>query len=51
MKPAYGIPSEQWPIVLRRVLENHESLRTVAAQYGVSYETVRRLIRAARKQT
>jgi hypothetical protein len=47
---AYGISSEQWPAVLHRVLENHESLRTIAAEYGVSYETVRRIIRTAHKQ-
>jgi hypothetical protein len=42
----YGIPPEEWPIVLARV-ENHESYRTVAADYGVSRETIRRLVRAA----
>jgi transposase len=36
--------------VLQRVIEQKESLRTVAIEYGVSYETIRRLIRAARKQ-
>jgi len=42
-----GIPEDQWPIVLRRV-EQGESLRKVASEYGVSYETVRRIIRFVR---
>lgn len=41
------IPAAEWPNVLRRVIENRESLRKVAGDYGVSYETVRRLVRAA----
>jgi hypothetical protein len=45
----YGIPSEHWPMVMRRVVEQKEPLRTVAAAYGVSHETIRRLIRAATK--
>src|SRR5260221_8722332 len=44
----YGIPEDQWPTILQRVLENHESYRKVANDYGVSHETVRRMIRAAR---
>jgi hypothetical protein len=47
--PAFGIPASEWPIVLHRVLEQKEPLRTVAAAYGVSHETIRRLIRAATK--
>jgi Helix-turn-helix domain len=43
----YGIPTEEWPTVLQRV-ENHESYRKVAAAYGVSRETVRGLVHAAR---
>jgi hypothetical protein len=35
--------------VLHRVLEQKEPLQTVAAAYGVSHETIRRLIRAATK--
>jgi hypothetical protein len=46
--PAYGIPDSEWPAVLYRVIEKKESLRTVATEYGVSYETIRRIIRAAR---
>jgi hypothetical protein len=45
--PAYGIPASEWPTVLHRVLEQKEPLRTVAAGYGVSHETIRRLIGAA----
>ena len=47
--PAYGIPASEWPTVLHRVIEKKESLRTVAQEYGVSHETIRRIIRAARK--
>jgi hypothetical protein len=47
--PAYGIPSSEWPTVLQRVLENKESLRKVADDYGISHETIRRLIRATRR--
>ena len=43
-KPRYGIPASQWPTVLDRVLEKKEPLRKVADDYGVSYETIRRLI-------
>jgi hypothetical protein len=45
----YGIPEDEWPTVLQRVLENHESYRKVAAEYGVSRETIRRLVRALKK--
>jgi hypothetical protein len=41
----YGIPEDQWPTVLARV-ENHEFYRKIAADYGVSRETIRRLIRS-----
>ena len=47
-EPQYGIPMEEWPNVVRRVMENHESLRQVAAAYGVSHETVRRILRTSR---
>jgi hypothetical protein len=33
-QPKQGIPSHEWPNVLRRVLENQEPLRQVAADYG-----------------
>ncbi len=45
--PKYGIPAEHWPMIMHRVVEQKEPLRTVAAAYGVSHETIRRLIRAA----
>jgi hypothetical protein len=48
--PAYGIPASEWPTVLQRVLEQKEPLRTVADAYGVSHETIRRIIRAAPKE-
>ena len=44
---APGIAEDQWPTVLQRVVENHESYRKVAADYEVSRETIRRLVRAA----
>src|SRR5438270_7333771 len=44
----YGIPEDQWPAVLARV-ENHESYRKIAAHYGVSRETIRRLVRASKQ--
>ena len=47
-EPHYGIPLEEWPNVVRRVIEHHESLRQVAADYGVSHETIRRILRASR---
>ena len=49
-EPNSGIPPEAWPNVVRRVIEHHQSLRQVAAEYGVSYETVRRILRASRNQ-
>ena len=42
--PNNGIPSEQWPTVIHRVVEQKEPLRTVAAAYGVSHETIRRIL-------
>src|SRR5215470_11533761 len=47
--PRRGIPRDQWPDVLRRT-EQGDSLRQIANSYGVSYETVRRMLKAARKQ-
>src|SRR5436305_5105831 len=32
-EPRHGIPAEEWPNVVRSVIENHESLRQVAADY------------------
>ena len=47
-EPHHSVPPEEWPNVVRRVIENHESLRRVAAGYGVSHETVKRILRASR---
>ena len=48
--PKYGVPTEHWPMIIHRVVDQKEPLRTVAAAYGVSHETIRRLIRAATKE-
>ncbi len=50
-EPHHAIPAEEWPNVVRRVREHHESLRQVAADYGVSRETVRRLLRTSGKES
>ncbi len=47
--PQWKIPPSEWPIVVRRVVQNKEPLRQVAKDYGVSYEAVRRVIRAAQQ--
>ena len=44
----HGSPSEEWPQVVHRVREHHEPLRQVAADYGVSHETIRRVLRTSR---
>ena len=36
--------------MVQRVLEQQESLRTVAAAYGVSHETIRRILLVVQKQ-
>ena len=48
--PNYGIPAELWPTVVHRVVEQKEPLRTVAAAYGVSHETIRRILLHVQKQ-
>jgi hypothetical protein len=48
--PNYGIPADLWPTVLQRVVEQKEPLRTVAAAYGVSHETIRRILLHVQKQ-
>ena len=45
--PHWKIPATEWQIVLHRI-DQGEPLRKVASDYGVSYETVRRVIQAAR---
>ena len=48
--PNYGIAADLWPAVVQRVVEQQEPLRTVAAAYGVSHETIRRIIGHVLKQ-
>jgi hypothetical protein len=48
--PNYGIPADLWPIVVQRVVEQEEPLRSVAAAYGVSHETIRRLLLRVQRQ-
>ena len=40
--PIYCIPTYQWMGVVQRMTEKKESLRTIAAAFGVSHETFRR---------
>ena len=49
-QPNYGIPAEFWPSVAHRMVEQKEPLRTVAAAYGVSHETIRRIMLHVQKQ-
>ena len=48
--PNYGIPTELRPIIVLRVVEQKEPLRSVAAAYGVSHETIRRIMLHVQKQ-
>jgi hypothetical protein len=48
--PNYAIPNEHWPIIVQRVVEQKEPLRTVAAAYDVSHETIRRIVLHVQKQ-
>jgi hypothetical protein len=48
--PHWKIPVAQWQTVLHRI-EQGEPLRKVARDYNVSYEAVRRVLRAERKRT
>jgi hypothetical protein len=43
-RPKYSIPAEHWTTVLQHMEEQLEPLRTVAAVYGVTDETIRRLL-------
>jgi len=47
--PRWRIPPSGWGTVLQRV-EQGEPLRHIARDYGVSYEAVRRVLRAARRR-
>ena len=49
-QPNYGIPADPWPTVVQRVVEQKEPLRTVAAAYDVSHETIRRIVLHVQKQ-
>ena len=49
--PNYGIPAEHWSTVVHRVVERKEPLRTVAAAYGVSHETIRRMTHHVMQQS
>ena len=42
--PTYGIPAEHWPLIIHRVVEQKEPLRSIAAAYGVSHETIHRIL-------
>ena len=42
--PKYGIPAEHWPLIIHQVVEQKEPLRFIAAAYGVSHETIRRIL-------
>ncbi len=46
--PKWKIPPAEWPTVVARIEQNHEPLRQVARDYGVSYEAIRRVLKAAR---
>src|SRR5712691_2187512 len=48
--PRWKIPPSAWATVLQRV-EQGESLRHIARDYGVSYAAVRRVLRAARRRS
>ncbi len=48
--PKHGIPTSEWSTVMQRVVVQKEPLRTVAAAYGVSHETTRRIILAVKEQ-
>jgi hypothetical protein len=48
--PAYSISAEHWPTVVQRVVEQKEPLHVVAAAYGVSLKTIRRIMLHVQKQ-
>jgi len=49
LKPRYGVTRSEWPTILHRV-ELGESLRRVAQDYHVSYQTIHRIVQAGRKK-
>ena len=42
--PHWKIPVTEWPLVLERI-DQSETLRKVAGEYGLSYEAIRRVER------
>jgi hypothetical protein len=48
--PTYGIPTSQLPTVVHRMVELKEPFSTVSAAYGVSHETIRRIVLHVQKQ-
>ena len=48
-QPRYGVPPAHWPTILRRI-EQGDSLRTVARDYQVSYQTIHRIVQALHKR-
>jgi hypothetical protein len=50
-EPHHAIPPEAWLDVVHRVREHHEPFRQVATDYGVSHETIRRLLRGCGKES
>ena len=49
-QPNYAIPPEHWPTIIHRVVENNEPLRQVADEYGVTHETIRRIMLHVQKE-
>jgi hypothetical protein len=43
-------PLNAGPTVIQRVVEQKEPLRTIAVAYGVSHETIRRILLQVQKQ-
>ena len=50
-QPHYGIPTEHWPQIMHRVVENNEPLRAIAQEFAVSHETIRRILLHVHKQS
>jgi hypothetical protein len=49
-RPADALSASEWPTVLQRVVEQKEPLRTVATAFGVSPETIRRILLHVQKR-
>lgn len=43
------VPTSEWPTILQRH-EDGETLRAIADTYGITYETLRRIVRKARQE-